>query len=58
MKKQQASPMPIKPIDQQRLSDLPADYDFERPLYRCLICASQSENSSHKYVDECPYFSE
>ncbi len=50
-------PLPTSPADQDRLMDLPAEaYDFNRPLYRCLMCEEQGENSSHKYVDECPFF--
>lgn len=43
------------PKDQSPLGET-AEYDFERPLYRCAACIAEGELSMHKYVDECPSF--
>jgi len=44
-----------EPKDKTLASDS-AEYDFERPLYRCEACIAEGETSMHKYVDECPFF--
>ena len=46
---------PTAPKDKTLLSD-GAEYDFERPMYRCSACIAEGDKSMHKYVDECPLF--
>ena len=33
-----------------------AEYDFSRASYVCKVCEENDELSTHKYVDECPFY--
>ena len=47
------------PLDQTCCMDLADDeYDLKRPLYRCAACLDLGEKSLHRYVDDCPLFTD